>query len=267
MTQRDTVFTGSIPELYERCLGPLFFMPYADDIATRAQTVGAHRIIEIAAGTGIVTRALTKALPAAEIEATDLNEAMVSFAAARSAISRVRWSTADAMTLPFEDGHFDLAVCQFGVMFFPDRPRAFREVRRVLAPGGTYLFNVWDDVEHNDVARIVSETAEAAFPAAPPLFIRRTPHGHGDPAAIERDLRQAGFTDIAWEPVAKRSRATSARDVAVGMCEGTPLRHDIIARDPQRLTDIVDAATRALRAAFGGDAIDGAMRAYMFTAR
>ena len=223
-------------------------------------------MLEIAAGTGIATRALAIALGDAHIEATDLNETMVAFAATRSVSPTVRWSAANAMALPFENGRFELAVCQFGVMFFPDRLRAFREVRRVLAPRGTFLFNVWDNLAHNDVARIVSEAVEAAFPDDPPLFVRRTPHGHGDPAGIDRHLREAGFDDIECELVAQRSRAASARDAAVGICEGTPLRYEIIARDPQRLSEVVDAATLALQAAFDGDTIDGAMRAYVFTA-
>lgn len=267
MTHDDAAFTGSIPGLYERHLGPLFFAPYATDIAMRAQESGARRVLEIAAGTGIVTRALALALREAEIEATDLNDAMVAYAATRSDSSTIRWSTADAMALPFENERFELAVCQFGVMFFPDRLRAFREVRRVLTAPATFLFNVWDSLAHNDVARIVCETVEAAFPDDPPQFVRRTPHGHGDSDAIVRDLREAGFADIEWELVAQRSRATSARDVAVGLCEGTPLRYEILARDPQRLDDVVAAATRALQRTFDGDTIDAAMRAYVFTAR
>jgi len=194
MAQKDATFTGSIPEIYERCLGPMFFRPYADDIAARAQVVGARRILEVAAGTGIATQAVAAVSPAAEIEATDLNGAMVNLAAARHHNEKVRWSIADASALPFEAGRFDLVICQFGVMFFPDRQQAFREARRVLTPDGTYLFNVWDSVKRNDVARITSETVEALFPDNPPDFVRRVPHGHGDPDAIESDLRAAGFS-------------------------------------------------------------------------
>jgi SAM-dependent methyltransferase len=224
MSRTDAAFTGSIPELYERCLGPMFFAPYGEDIAARARAAGGSRVLEIAAGTGIVTRALAAGLPEAAIEATDLNDAMVAFAATRGTLPNVRWSTADALALPFADDSFDLAVCQFGVMFFPDRGQALREARR-------------------------------------------TPHGHGDPVAIERDLHAAGFTAVGHEVVTLRSRAPSARAAAVGICEGTPLRHEIVARDPQRLGEVVDAATRALEATFGSGAIDGSMRAFVFTAR
>src|SRR5262249_51017433 len=148
MGPTDTHFSGSIPEIYHRFLGSMFFAPYAADLALRARALGARRILEIAAGTGIVTRALAEALPQAEIEATDLNEAMVSFAAAQAPHPpTVRWATADALHFPAVEPSFDLVVCQFGVMFFPDRVQAFREARRVLLPRGAYLFNVWDGVE------------------------------------------------------------------------------------------------------------------------
>jgi SAM-dependent methyltransferase len=268
MVRADTQFTGSIPETYERYLAPLFFAPYAADLARRARVLGPGRALEIAAGTGIVTRALAAALPEADIIATDLNRAMLSFAvaASRCAAPRLRWSAADALELPFADGSFDLAACQFGVMFFPDRVRAFREARRVLSPGGEYLFSVWDDVQHNDVARVVAEALATVFPEDPPLFVQRVPHGHGDCAAIEADLRRSGFNRIAWETVDQRSHADSARAAAIGVCEGTPLRHVIVTRGPQRLRDVVDAATRALEAKYGDGAIDAAMRAFVFTA-
>jgi ubiquinone/menaquinone biosynthesis C-methylase UbiE len=201
MTHSDAVFAGSIPEVYERYLVPMLFTPYAADIVTRVQAVDPRRVLDVAAGTGIVTRGIALMLPDAQIDGTDLNAGMIGFAEARSETPRIRWSVADAMQLPFKDGSFDLVVCQFGVMFFPDRVRAFREARRVLTHGGTYVFNVWDSLETNDLARIVSETAEAAFPEDPPLFIRRTPHGHGDPAAIEHDLREAGFEHVEYSVV------------------------------------------------------------------
>lgn len=266
MIQTDTQFTGSIPETYERYLGPLFFAPYAADLARRARALGPGRALEIAAGTGIVTRALAAALPEADLVATDLNRTMVAFAASRTPLPGVRWSAADALALPFADGSFDLAVCQFGVMFFPDRVRAFREARRVLAADGVLLFNVWDGIETNHVARVVSAALAAVFPQDPPTFMRRVPHGHADCAAVERDLRRAGFTRVACEAVEQRSRADSARAAARGVCEGTPLRHEILARDPRRLGETVEAATRALQAEYGDGAIDAAMRAFVFTA-
>lgn len=261
----DIRFTGSIPERYAATLEPMFFEPYAHDLVTRARIRSPRRILEIGAGTGVVTRGLARALPDAEIQATDLNPDMVTYGASRGAPSAT-WSVADALALPFEDGRFDMVVSQFVVMFLPDRARAFREIRRALAPGGACLFNVWDDLLHNDIARLVHQAAGSVFPSDPPRFIERVPHGHGHPASIESDLRAAGFDEIAWEAVSARSRSPSAYEAARGVCEGTPLRHELLARDPSGLPRVVEAASNALREALGDGAIDGEMRAFVFAA-
>ena len=251
MSFSDAAYTGKIPETYDRNLGELLFAPYAEDVARRAKELNARRILEIAAGTGIVTEALARTLPEATIEATDLNQAMIDYAASRRASPSVRWSQADAGALPFDDGAFDLVVCQFGAMFFPDCAKAFAEARRVLRAGGTYIVSLWDGLEKNDIPRIVSDAAASVFPDDPPLFLRRAPYGHGDPLVIERDLRAAGFSSVVVERVERRSRAPSARAAATGLVEGTPLRHEVEARDSQRVEDVVDAAERALKTAFG----------------
>src|SRR5690349_2607472 len=123
----DTVFAGSIPELYETQLVPLIFEPYAADLARRVAALHPSRVLETAAGTGVVTRAMARLLPAhAELIATDLNQPMLDRAAAVGTERAVRWLQADAMRLPFDDASFDVVVCQFGVMFFPDKAHAFR---------------------------------------------------------------------------------------------------------------------------------------------
>src|SRR5687767_1020758 len=152
MQASDTVFAGSIPELYDRCLGPFLFEPYAADLAERAAALRPRRVLETAAGTGIVTAALRRALPDAEIVATDLNPDMLRVAEAKAGSSDIVFAPADAQALPFPDGGFDLVVCQFGAMFFPDRVAAYREARRMLAPGGAFLFNVWDRLEANSAS-------------------------------------------------------------------------------------------------------------------
>ncbi|HLW13061.1 MAG TPA: class I SAM-dependent methyltransferase, partial [Casimicrobiaceae bacterium] len=147
----DKVFAGSIPEIYDTLLVPLIFEPYAADLARRLAEQPLHRILEIAAGTGVVTRAMARALPPdVSITATDLNAQMIDRARAVGTVRNVEWRPADAINLPFGDGTFDAVVCQFGAMFFPDKQKAFSEARRVLRAGGSLLFNVWDRIEENE---------------------------------------------------------------------------------------------------------------------
>lgn len=264
-TASDAVFAGSVPELYERYLVPLIFEPYAADLARRAAAIRPSRVLETAAGTGVVTRALSRALPAsAELVATDLNPPMLERAAAIGTTRPVRWQWADAMQLPFDDTSFDLVVCQFGVMFFPDRVRAFAEARRVLRAGGTLLFNVWDAIEHNEFADVVTETLAGLYPSDPPRFMARTPHGHGDTRPIVEELRAAGFSAAAQvETIAARSRCASARDAAFAYCQGTPLRNEIEARQSPDLDAATEACTAAIARRFGEGPVDAKIQAHV----
>lgn len=265
MHEADVAFTGSIPELYDTHLGPFLFAPYAREMAARVVRLNPSSLLEVAAGTGVATRELARGLPATPIVATDLNVAMLDRARGVVTAPNVTFAQADAMSLPYDDARFQAIVCQFGVMFFPDRVAAFREARRVLARGGTYLFSVWSGVGDNDAGRIVQDVVTAAFPTDPPTFLRRTPYGHGDPVAIERDLRAAGFGRIVCDEVAERSVAQTATGVARGLIEGSPLRAEIVARDPARIAEIVRATEVALAASLG-EPLDGAMRALVFRA-
>ena len=207
MTRSDTLFTGSIPATYDRYLGPLLFEPYARDLAQRVAALEPRRILETAAGTGIVTAAIHYQLPDAEIVATDLNPDMLEIAAAKADAPNIVLRKADAQQLPFPDASFDAIVCQFGVMFFPDRIGAYREARRVLAPDGRFLFNVWNSLEDNPISGSIAELLADLFPDDPPEFLARTPFGYHDLARIEADLREAGFSEVAAETVTKISRA------------------------------------------------------------
>ncbi len=263
----DKLFVGSIPALYDRHLGPFIFEPYAQDLAARIAPFAPRHLLETAAGTGIVTRALARTLPeSVAITATDLNQAMVDHAAAQTKAGNVTWRQADALALPFADGAFDAVVCQFGVMFFPDRGAGFREALRVLKPGGRFLFSVWDRIEENEIPRVVTDAVATLFPADPPQFLARTPHGYHDVAAIRAQLAQAGFGRIEIETIAKRGRAPSPRDPAIGFCQGTPLRNEIAARDAGRLEEATEAAARAVAARFGPGPIEGKIQAHVITA-
>jgi len=263
----DKVFAGSIPKIYETYLVPLIFAPYATDLADRLASKRVARVLEIAAGTGVVTRALAGVLPAsASIVATDLNQAMLDQAAAIGAGRPVEWRQADAMKLPFEDGAFDAVVCQFGVMFFPDKAKAFSEARRVLGPRGTFIFNVWDRIEENEFADTVTTALESLFPEDPPRFLARTPHGYFDRARIERDLAGGGFTTVPrLTTVAARSPAASSQVPAIAYCQGTPLRNEIEARGASRLGEATDVAAEAIARRFGQGAVDGKIQAHVVT--
>lgn len=267
MSNQDSAFSGSIPGIYDSCLGPLLFEAYAANLARRSVELQPTRILETAAGTGIVTAALAKALPDSEILATDLNQAMLDVASSRLSSGKVQFRTADAQSLPLGDSEFDLVVCQYGVMFFPDRVGAYREACRVLVPGGYFLFNAWAGLDRNPIPRIVEEAVATLFPADPPRFLGRTPYGYDDTARITEDLALAGFVDVEIETVAMPSRAESARQAAVGFVQGSPLRMDIEARDPARLEEAADLAMRALEAEYGEGPIEAIMTANVVLVR
>lgn len=180
--------------------------------------------------------------------------------------SVVEWRQADALALPFDDGSFDVVACQFGVMFFPDKVRGFREARRVLQPAGCFLFNVWDRIEENEFADVVTGALAEVFPDDPPRFMARTPHGHHDVARIRQDLSDAGFAEVAVEAVDALSRASTARQAAVAYCQGTPLRNEIEARDATRLEEATAQAADALARRFGQGPVEGRMRALVVSA-
>jgi SAM-dependent methyltransferase len=261
----DVGFAGSIPDLYDRHLGPWLFVPYAADLARRLKALAPARVLETAAGTGIVTRAIAAALPDAAIVATDLNQDMLDHAATKGGASNVTWRQADAQALPFADGAFDAVTCQFGAMFFPDQPRAFAEARRVLRAGGRFVFSVWDRIEENELALLATEALAARFPDDPPRFLPRTPYGHFDRDVYRRALADAGFGDVAVETVTLRGRAT-ARDAAIGFCQGSPLAGEIEARAPGKLAATTDEVAAAIAARLGAGVVDSKMQAFVFSA-
>ncbi len=263
----DKVFAGSIPKLYEDYLVPLIFEPYAVDLAHRVAARKPARVLEIAAGTGVVTRRLASVLPEdVVIVATDLNQAMLDVAAAVGTSRPVEWRQADAMQLPFGDAEFDAVVCQFGVMFFPDKAKAFAEVRRVLRPGGVFLFNAWDRIEENELVYCVSKALAALHPDDPPRFMERSPHGYHDPAAMARDLKAGGFSASAdIQLVAARARAASSRIPAIAYLQGSPLRGEIEARGKLTLAEATDAAARAIADNIGPGPLDTRIQAHVVT--
>ncbi|WP_295079458.1 class I SAM-dependent methyltransferase [Tabrizicola sp.] len=268
MEHLDTVFTGSIPANYDRVLGPMLFAPYAADLAERVVKAAPQAVLETAAGTGIVTLKLAERLPfSTEITATDLNQAMIDFAAAKPAPRQITWQACDATKLPFDDASFDCVVCQFGVMFFPAQLTGYREAHRVLKPGGHYLFSVWGPIEANPIALAMSDALAERFPQDPPLFLRRTPYGHSDVDLTRRELAEAGFTDVKADVVTFPNTCPSPEDAANGQCQGSPVRGEIVARDPNGVSAAAEAMAAFLAKRFGPGRIDSTMQAIVFTAR
>jgi len=259
------VFAGSIPEIYDKYLVPLIFEPYALDLSHRLASLPLTNVLEIACGTGAVTRRLAMALPEnVFIIATDLSQPMLNYASSIGTNRPVEWRQADALQLPFDKASFDAVVCQFGVMFFPDKVRAYAEVRRVLRRGGVFLFNTWDRIEKNEFTEVIHQTLAKEFPDDPPSFINRVPHGYHDTATIRRDISSSGFSEQPGiQTVAALSRAASARIPAVAFCQGTPIRNEIEVRDPARLDAVTAAAEAALAARFGHAAVDGRIQAHV----
>ena len=243
----DTQFAGAIPRLYDRFLGPLLFEPYAREISTRAASLEPAWVLEIAAGTGILTGMLAEKLPDAHLVATDLNPAMLDVARTKIHSARVTFAQADALDLPFEEDSFDIVVCQFGVMFYPDKVRGNAEARRVLRGGGTYIAAIWDRLDANPASEAVNDAVAQLYPHDPPSFLARTPFGYADPEWIERDLRAAGFDHIRIDTVRLRGQSLPAHVAAQGLVAGCPLAAEVQERNPDGLQAAVDASTRALQ--------------------
>ena len=259
----DRLFTGSIPQLYDEYMVPLIFEPYAADLAARVAMRQPSCLLEIAAGTGVVTRHLASALaPDVRIVATDLNQAMLDRAITVGTSRHVEWRQADAMKLPFPDESFDVVACQFGAMFFPDKPKAFSEAKRVLRPGGAFIFNMWDTIDQNEFADTVTLALQAMFPADPPCFMARVPHGYSDAEVIARHLAEGGFTRRPlFTTLAAKSCAASPSIPATAYCQGTLLRSEIEARAPAGLVEASHAAAAAIGKRFGHGAVEGKFQA------
>jgi SAM-dependent methyltransferase len=260
---RDRSWVGSMAEIYDRHLGPTVFHPFAVDLARRSAGFAARRVLEVAAGSGIVTRELVGAVPGASLTATDLNPAMVRWGA--GAVPQAHWAVCDAQRLPFRDGRFDLVVCQFGVMFASDKRAAFAQAHRVLMPGGRLLFTTWHTVDTHGFERSLMVGVRQAFPDDPPLFLEHVPHGYHDLDRVVADVRAGGFTSVEVDTVTLTGHARSAGDLAVGYCTGTPLRAGIESRG-----DLVAATAlvaEVLTAELGPGPVAAEMTAHVVEAR
>ncbi len=268
MSANDKTFTGSIPDIYDDHLVPLIFEVYADDLARRVMDGPADHVLETAAGSGVVTRALAPLLAEnARYVVSDLNPPMLVRAQDRQPDnSRIHWQQADALALPFENDQFDVVACQFGAMFFPDKPKGYAEARRVMRPGGRFIFNVWDHIQSNEFADIVTRVACQLLPEDPPEFLARTPHGHYDTDQIRSDLSTAGFSNIDIETVTKTSTSPTASGPAVGYVQGTPLRNEIEKHGAEMLKAVTRAATDEIELLYGAGPVSAKIQGFVITA-
>ena len=267
MADIDSNFSGSIPEVYDSHLVPILFEPYADNLADRIARTNPTDVLELAGGTGVVSRTLSPRLAAETgYVVTDLNPAMLEHARKRSADERIEWREANALSLPFPEDSFDIVLCQFGVMFFPDRAKGFSEARRVLRSGGRIFFNCWGALEENDFSSIAVDTLIEIYPNDPPLFLARTPFGYSEASQIEADLSEAGFGEVQITKVELQSRANSADDFAFGQTHGSPLRLEIEQRAHPSLQKVQEAVAQALVDRFGTGPITGRMMALVVEA-
>lgn len=258
----DATWSGSMPEVYDRVLGPVLFEPFAAEVARRVAEGLPRKVLEVAAGTGVLTAAMAQALPQAELHATDLNPAMVGFGVRR--VPTARWQPADAADLPYPDDSFDVVVCQFGIMFFLDRAVALAEAARVLRPGGRLVLTTWDEAETSPFPRALVASLTAMFPDDPPSFVVRIPHGYADPERIRADLAAAGFGSVEVERTVLRGRAPSAETLAEGFALGTPLR--FVLRDRGGVDELGRRLGEEMTARLGEGPVEGDLAAFLVTA-
>jgi ubiquinone/menaquinone biosynthesis C-methylase UbiE len=267
MSEKNAAFVGSIPENYDRYLGQVFFDPYAKDLAARLKLAEPASVLELACGTGIVTRRLRDQLgKGVKIVATDLNEAMMSYAAQKfRPEDNIEWKQADATKLPFDDSSFDAVVCQFGLMFFPEKDKAASEAFRVLKPGGVLIFSVWDAIERNDLAQAAHTIINKFFPENPPDFYD-VPFSFHEPEKIHRLLSEAGFRAIQLSTVSLPAISPSAGDAAHGLIHGNPVITAIRERDESKAPEVEAALADLLASQFGKAPMQAQMQAIVCTA-
>ena len=259
-------FQGSHVDFYDRFLVPLMVSPYATLAAQKIGALGPQSVLELAAGSGVLTVELARVLPATTtITATDLNQPMIDHAKIKPGVERVHWQQADAMKLPFQEASFDVVVSQFGVMFFPDKAESFREVRRVLKPGGKYVFVVWDDwrLAPDAPLAIAVDVVGRLLPCDPAMLINPP---YFDERTIRSDLQAANLKNVEIERVALPSMAASARDAAYAVVSASLIRVVIGQTDPTRMDEAAAAVEEAFREKFGDGEIVGTTRGLVISA-
>jgi ubiquinone/menaquinone biosynthesis C-methylase UbiE len=262
----NLAFSGSIPNNYDTHLGPLFFEPFALIMAERIAAVKPAAVLELACGTGRLTRHIADRLgEKTRLVATDVNPAMLGFAREAVAAKHIEWGTVDAVELPYPDASFDMVVAQFGVMFYSDRVKAYSEALRVLKPGGRLLFTCWDRIEENPTAHITHQLVLEAFPVDTPAFYA-VPFAYHDRVLIREEVLLAGFHHVNMELAAPHGYINTAADAARGLLEGSPIHTAIVERDPSALPALREQLTQRLTVQFGAIELDVPLSAWVVEA-
>ncbi|WP_165836267.1 class I SAM-dependent methyltransferase [Taibaiella soli] len=263
---KNISFSGSIPVNYDDGMGEMFFEPYATEMSNRVALLQPSAVLEIACGTGRLTKYLSQQLPGASITATDLNPAMLEFAQKRfSGLSNVRWEIADALSVPFADQSFDCVVVQFGVMFYPDKIQGFRESFRVLRSGGKFIFATWKSLADNEIAQIANDTVKIFFPNDPPVFFN-IPFSYYDKDQIRKDVMNAGFGSVEIEDLSLSGSNISAENAARGLFDGTPIINFLNERAPDKIPEIKQRFVDAITKVYGKDHLSIPSSALIVTA-
>ncbi len=268
MVDSASQFIGDIPENYDKGLGPIIFDDYAADLSRRAAAMHPTRVLELACGTGIVSRKLKSAFGAdTHLTVTDLNAPMLAVARGKFSVDEnIEFATANAMQLDFPDNHFDLVVCQFGVMFFPDKQASFREALRVLRPGGSYLLNTWGEMSENPFSQIAHDVSAQFFSKDPPGFYR-VPFSYADPTAVCGDMLLAGFQKIEHETICLQKKVKNWEAFARGLVFGNPLIGEIKEHGNINPDDVMGAIKQRLHADFGPEPGPMPLKATVFCGR
>ena len=256
-----------IAEKYDRYLAPFLFEPFAQDLSSRITSANYRDVLELACGTGRVTRHLRKVLPEqTKLVATDLHPDMIRIASEQLLNENINWQTADAQQLSFPDESFDLVVCQFGLMFMQDRMKALSEVHRVLRPGGKFIFNTWDKIENNGAIYLGNQIICSYFPENTPSSYR-VPFSMHQPDLLETNLVAAGFKNIKVSGVEKEGLSPSAKDAAIGIVEGNRIYYHIMKKDPNLVEVIRNAVEQKIAEAYGDHPLKTSLKAWVFEAQ
>lgn len=260
--EANAAFAGAIPDKYDQYLGPLLFEPYALDMVSGMKKEGVSSVLELACGTGRVTQYLPKHFgPGVSITATDLNPDMIAVAT-RKIKDDIKWRPADMQELPFAADSFDLALCQYGLMFVPDKAKAIREVARVLKKGSVFHFNTWDKIENNGIPRISRQIVTEFFNGTPPNFYF-VPFSMFDPEAIKKLMLENGFSKVEISLIKKEGISNTALEAATGMIEGNPVAKEIRDKDPNAVPDVIEKVRKEIAIQYGDNPVRCPLQAWV----